>query len=174
MRGFNGNYDESIVHIKRNSYGDTRTAPDDYSHDKFCDANREHADTVKRLMSHIASELFARADVHDFTKFSREEEFWRDFVRAKKDPDFKFTEGEWYKMHVNAERHHLHESGPIDVDILDIIEMICDNVAAGYARSGKVYDINIPITVLAVAINNTETKIKDMCVLDESDQEESK
>ena len=167
MKSFNCDYDEQKVIIKRNPYGDTRTAPDDYSHDKFRDANREHADTVKRLMSRISSELYDRADAHDFTKFFREEEFWRDFVKAKTDPEFKFTDGEWYKMHVNAERHHLHDSVPIDVDILDIIEMLCDCIAAGYARSGNVYDIDIPITVLAEAINNTITKIENMCVIQE-------
>ena len=77
MKSFNCDYDAQKVIIKRNPYGDTRTAPDDYSHDKFCDANREHVATVKSLMHHITSELYDRADAHDFTKFSREEEFWR-------------------------------------------------------------------------------------------------
>lgn len=72
-----------------------------------------------------------------------------------------FFDGEWSKIHYEVlERHHLKRHCPDDVNMLDVIEMICDCVAAGMARSGEVYDVDIPAEVLTKAVKNTVDLLK--------------
>ena len=72
-----------------------------------------------------------------------------------------FFDGEWSKLHYNVlERHHLKRHCPDDVNMLDVIEMICDCVAAGMARSGEVYDVDIPAEVLTKAVKITVELLK--------------
>ena len=67
-----------------------------------------------------------------------------------------FFDGEWSKLHYQElERHHLKRNCPDDVNLFDVIEMLCDCVAAGMARSGDVYDVDIPSEVLVKAVSNT-------------------
>ena len=66
-----------------------------------------------------------------------------------------FTDGEWYPIHCKTERHHLNEHCPEDVNLIDVLEMICDCVCAGMARSGGVYPISISDDVLRKAFANT-------------------
>ena len=42
----------------------------------------------------------------------------------------------------------------------DVIEMICDCVAAGMARSGDIFDVDIPAEVLTKAVKNTVELLK--------------
>ena len=60
-----------------------------------------------------------------------------------------------------TERHHLNDSVPDDVNLIDVLEMVIDCTVAGLARSGEVYDITIPNDVLVKAINNTKDLIID-------------
>lgn len=39
------------------------------------------------------------------------------------------------------ERRHLNDKVPEDVNLIDVLEMICDRVCAGMARTGAVYDV---------------------------------
>lgn len=165
---------QDTVVIKKNPYGDTRTAPDDFSYEKFCAANREHINHVNKLLCNFGHEFFRRSDKHDFTKIYREEEFWLAFLEAKTNPSFNFVDSPWYQTHIHAERHHLNADVPLDVDLIDVIEMICDCVAAGYARKGEVdtSDINeIEGAVIYAAIQNTIKKVMDMCMLEETKDE---
>lgn len=58
-----------------------------------------------------------------------------------------------------TERHHLNDSVPEDVNLVDVLEMVIDCTVAGLARSGEVYDITIPQEVLEQAIDNTKQLI---------------
>lgn len=60
-----------------------------------------------------------------------------------------------------TERHHLNDSVPEDVNLIDVLEMVIDCTVAGLARSGSVYDITIPEDVLKKAIDNTKQMIID-------------
>ena len=73
--------------------------------------------------------------------------------------DFKSME--WFKNRHMQERHHLNDSVPDDVNMLDVMEMIVDCTCAGLARSGDVYPISIPDEVIKLAIENTKNMIID-------------
>jgi hypothetical protein len=47
------------------------------------------------------------------------------------------------------------------VNLFDVIEMLCDCVSAGMARSGDVYDVDIPAEVLTKAVRNTVELMKE-------------
>jgi hypothetical protein len=94
--------------------------------------------------------------VHDYTKKSEPEAslFYRELC-ATIEGKMDFEKGEWYPMHCQRERHHLNQYCPEDVNLIDVIEMICDCVCAGMARSGSVYPVKIPNEILQQAVENT-------------------
>jgi hypothetical protein len=47
-----------------------------------------------------------------------------------------------------------------DVNLIDVLDMICDCVMAGMARSGSVYPLNIKPEVLMTAFQNTVELLK--------------
>lgn len=58
--------------------------------------------------------------------------------------------------------NHLAEADgvPADVNLIDVLDMICDCVMAGMARSGSVYPLEIDDTVLRRAFDNTVELLK--------------
>ena len=145
------------VKIKKNPLGDTRTAPTVPTVDEFDNANVDHTLEVDRMMTAIAEDIIKRGDHHDFTKTSEPYRslFYRELCAKIEGKIDSFTDGEWYPMHCQTERHHLNEHCPDDVNLIDVIEMICDCVCAGMARSGNVYPIEIPSEILQKAVSNT-------------------
>ncbi len=78
-------------------------------------------------------------------------------IRGEKD----FEEGEWANLHYcELERHHLKRHCPDDVTLFDVIEFICDNVAAGLSRAGYVFPTELPDEILQKAFANTLEYIK--------------
>ncbi|MCM1220532.1 MAG: hypothetical protein NC548_39200, partial [Lachnospiraceae bacterium] len=67
---------------------------------------------------------------------------------------------DWYKMHTTEERHHLSTHVPDQVDLIDLIECVCDCCMAGLARSGEIYDVKFPPEVLQLAVDNTVEMFK--------------
>ena len=110
----------------------------------------------------IADEIIKRGRDHDVTKRMEPYEslFYRELCAKIEGKIDSFTDGEWYPMHCKNERHHLNDYCPKDVNLIDIIEMICDCVCAGMARTGKAYPIEISSEILQKAIQNTV----QMCV----------
>lgn len=128
------------VYLVKDPNGDTRTAPEGVTFEEFQRANRRHIRDVEKVMSLLAGEIEDRGIKHDFTKISREAEFYRDFEKVvynQCDPGTNFTDLPWYKMHVSAERHHLNNNIPEDVNLIDVLEMIVDVVCATKARRGN-------------------------------------
>ena len=89
---------------------------------------------------------------HDWTKTHEpyRSNFYRDLCNTI-EGRIKFEDGQWNKDHYALERHHLLERCPDDVNLIDVIEMICDCVCAGMARSGEVRDLEISEDILAGA-----------------------
>ena len=87
--------------------------------------------------------------------------FYRDFVNTQEN-GADFVNGEWYKLHVKAERHHLLSNCPDDVNLIDVLEIIVDCVCAGLARSGDIRDLEINSEILDRAVKNTAKLIKGM------------
>ena len=150
------------IEIKKNSIGDTRTATRVPTFNEFTDANIDHRLDVRRMMSSIAECIEHAGKHHDDTKVDEPERslFYRELCAKIEGKIDSFTDGEWYPMHCKTERHHLNEHCPDDVNLIDVIEMICDCVCAGMARSGSVYPVTIPNEILQKAVENTV----NMCI----------
>lgn len=164
------------VFIKKNTLGDTRTAEYMPSREEFNDANERHIDDVKNLTKSFCDEMLERISHHDWTKMSEPYAtmFYDDMKANIEEGKEPFVDMEWYKLHVNAERHHLNDRVPEDVDLIDVVERLVDCVSAGMARSGSVYDVTVPDDVLQNAVANTVLKmINAVIVYESADAEES-
>ena len=148
--------------IKKNSIGDTRTATRVPTFGEFNEANVSHRVDVKSMMSSLADAIKATGEHHDATKILEPERslFYRELCAKIEGKIDSFVDGEWYPMHCQTERHHLNEHCPDDVNLIDVIEMICDCVCAGMARSGSVYPVTISSEILQKAVENTV----NMCI----------
>lgn len=144
------------INIKKNTLGDTRTAEKVPTIKEFEKSNGYHQADVNRMMSEIAKDIELQGASHDYTKTSEPEAslFYRE-LSAAIEGKMDFESGEWYPMHCQTERHHLKQHCPEDVNLIDVIEMICDCVCAGMARSGSVYPVKIPNEILQQAVENT-------------------
>lgn len=151
------------IKIKENKLGDTRTATRTPTINEFEQANRLHYEDVKNMMSTMASEIRNRGTMHDYTKLREPNKslFYRELCATIEGEIDDFTKCEWYLMHCATERHHLNVFCPDDVNLIDVIEMICDCVCAGMARTGEVRPIEIDADILEKAVQNTVTLLAD-------------
>lgn len=151
------------IKIQKNIYGDSRTATHVPSIVEFRKSNYAHRKDVAGLMSSLADDIKSRGLKHDHTKTDDDTEsvFYRELCDAIEGKiDFE-EESKWYKLHCSSERHHLDEHCPDDVNLIDVIEEICDCVCAGMARSGEVRPVAIEADILKKAVKNTV----QMCML---------
>ena len=150
------------VLIKPSRNADSRTADKDrkISFNEFMEDTASHRNDVKRAMESFANEIIQRGKDHDWTKISRSGEFFTQFTLAK-EQGTNFKDSDWYKYHTTEERHHLNTRIPDDINLIDIIEYLCDCICAGYARSGDVYHIDITNDDLRKAYENTQEMIKN-------------
>lgn len=155
-----------MIEIKKNPNGDTRTAPKGITFEQFQEANDMHIKDVKEVMHALSRFVDMAGRSHDFTKKSRERMFYRDFVNTQEN-GADFANGEWYQLHVKAERHHLLSNCPDDVNLIDVLEMIADCTCAGLARSGEIRDLEIDTEILNRAVRNTAEMIKNMVTVKE-------
>lgn len=155
-----------MIEIKKNPNGDTRTAPKGITFEQFQEANDMHIDDVREVMHALSRFVDMAGRSHDFTKKSRERMFYRDFVNTQEN-GADFVNGEWYQLHVKAERHHLLSKCPDDVNLIDVLEMIADCTCAGLARSGEIRDLEIDNDILNRAVRNTAEMIKNMVTVKE-------
>lgn len=155
-----GNYNP--LKIKRNTNGDTRVANHMPTINEFNASNESHRADVRNLMDRFCDILKDSAWNHDWTKVLEpyRSMFYRD-MSSVIEHGMDFFDGEWSKLHYcELERHHLNRHCPDDVNLFDVIEMICDCVAAGMARSGEVYDLDISDDILTKAVKNTVKILK--------------
>jgi len=107
--------------------------------EKNLDEVRLHQEAVKRLMNVIACEIRCRATYHDYTKLKH----------------YRLT----FSEHMRMERHHLNMSQgiPDDVNVIDLVEFVCDCVSAAAQRDGalKFSYLQVSPEVLMPIINNT-------------------
>ena len=155
-----------MIEIKKNPNGDTRTAPKGITFEQFQEANDMHIDDVGKVMHALSRFVDTAGRSHDFTKKSRERMFYRDFVDTQEN-GADFVNGEWYQLHVKAERHHLLSNCPDDVNLIDVLEMIADCTCAGLTRSGEIRDLEIDNDILNRAVKNTAEMIKNMVTVKE-------
>ena len=152
-----------MIKINKHTEGDSRVAKELPTFRAFDIANDDHRQDVKNVIGWFATTLVQWTKEHDWTK--RDEPYRSMFYRdlcATLEGRMNFMDGEWAHLHYyEKERHHLKRHCPDDVNLFDVIEMLCDCVAAGMARSGDVYDVDIPAEVLTKAVANTVELLKD-------------
>ena len=148
------------IEIRKNPYGDSRTAPKDTDFISFSEATDWHRSDVRKVMVCIA-DMIKEAGKNKKKKKTGEYEieFFRD-LKAALDGKQEFIDGTWWPMHVTAERHHLLAHCPDDVNLVDVLEMIADCTLAGLTRSGTVRPVEINDEILKKAVDNTVQLIK--------------
>ena len=101
----------------------------------------KHRYDVRALLSKVYSELYWRGNEHDYSKLkSPEKEIFDEYTPKLKELKFGSDEykkalrdmGEGLKHHYKENKHHPEhfENGINDMTLIDIIEMVCDWVAA--------------------------------------------
>ena len=152
-----------MIEIHRHTEGDSRIAKEPPTIAEFKKANESHCRDVVALAEYCCELLMSNARRHDWTKTTEPymSMFYRDLCSTI-EGKMEFFDGEWSKLHyVELERHHLKRHCLETVNMFDVMEMICDCVAAGMARSGDVYDVDIPPEVLTKAVANTVELLKE-------------
>lgn len=143
-----------MIRIQKCPTADTRTCKKCPSIIELYKSSVMHISDVRRAMSAFAKMIQEAGKNHDFTKLKYIEDFHDNFKSSMEDGK-SFCDHKWWKVHISKERHHLYDRVPDDVDFVDVLEMICDCVMAGKARSGKVYYKGLPNEVLQKAFENT-------------------
>ena len=152
-----------MVKIRKNTNGDSRVADHIPTINEFDIANDAHRSDVRNLVNAFCEYLKTNSNPHDWTKVREpyRSMFYRDMCATLEGRLPNFMEGEWARQHYyKNERHHLATYAPEDVNMFDVIEMICDCVAAGMARSGEVHEVEIPDGALQRAVKNTVEILK--------------
>ncbi len=153
------NIDQII--IKATPDADTRSATAPITRSSLITSTMLHKQAVSALAAVIGHALFKMQERHDHTKIEDIDEFLHDFQQVQQEQT-NFCDGDWYIKHIKTERHHLNACAPADVDLIDILEYVIDNVAAGKARNGEVHVQPLSEAVMAKAIDNTATKLAEM------------
>lgn len=153
------------LHIKKNINGDTRSAKSIPTIDDLHVSNINHINDVRKVLYMLSDILKSKADNHDHTKLDNEDLFYRDFINSMtNNSDFK--DSEWYKLHIESEKHHPLSYLHNDFDILDLLETLADGICAGLSRSGEFKPFNFDSEILQKAVDNTCKFILDNIKID--------
>jgi hypothetical protein len=144
------------IQIRKSPTADTLTCDfSKVSKETLLASSHQHIGDVQNAMARLAIMICEQSEVHDHDKISDIDGFHRDFLTG-------FKEHSWLDNHRKVNRHHLLDADgvPADVNLIDVLDMICDCVMAGMARSGSVYPLNIKPEVLMTAFQNTAELLK--------------
>lgn len=147
--------------IKRSKDADTRSAEQGVTKEQLIKNTVSHIQDVQNVGYLIGLKFTEQLLQHDHTKIDYMDEFYKDFTDVLQNKDKSFKDMNWFKERHLTERHHLNDSVPEDVNLIDVLEMVIDCTCAGLARSGNVYPITIPQDVIEKAIENTKQWIID-------------
>ncbi len=145
-----------MIKIKKSPTADTRTCDfKSVTKETLEASSRQHIGDVASALFFFADKLRSAALVHDEDKIADIDCFHSDFTTG-------FVAQGWWDNHRKITRHHLsHMDGvPEDVNLLDVLEYISDCVMAGMARTGEVYQLVLPSSVILLAFNNTVELLK--------------
>ena len=151
-----------MIVIRPSKTADTRTC--DYanvSKETLLSSSNQHIDDVYKGLMFFMNRLREAGQRHDTDKITDIDSFHADFITG-------FKQTAWWDRHRKLNRHHLtHEDGvPLDVNLIDVLDMIADCVMAGMARSGSVYGLDISASVLSRAFQNTVELLKREVVVE--------
>lgn len=150
-----------MIKIKKSPNADSRTATHKVTISELFFNSKQHIEDVYNIMRWLSRNIIEIGLHHDHTKIHEIKDFYDSFEASQNGFQGNFKDLHWYKDHHLTERHHVLDKCPDDVNLLDLLEHIADIVAAGIARSGSVYDEEIPTELLVKAYNNTIKLVKD-------------
>ena len=161
-----------VIRIKNTQNADSRTADDKLSKETLCNATNLHSLDVNEIMQVVAEMITYRGIYHDHTKTKYFDEFAEEVLKPHTDDEFKNSE--WYQKHIFEERHHLNANCPVDVNLIDVLEMICDCIAAGKGRSGRTTPAFLKLkdsSILERAYWNTVKLLDDIIEVDTTQED---
>ena len=121
-----------------------------------------HRSDVQKACAFIADKIIKSGIDHDHSKIT--------LFGIDEEPTADYRESKWHKAHVAAERHHLHENCPNDVNLIDIIEMLVDCTMAAMSRKGQYRHGLIDTDILQKAYENTvKLLLNEITVVDADD-----
>jgi hypothetical protein len=164
--------DMKDIIIYKSQNADTRSAKQGTTKDELEKDTLSHINDVQSVGYWLADKFKNQLADHDHTKLDYIDEFYNDFNEKLTNGTRNFKEMKWFKERHMTERHHLNDSVPDDVNLLDVLEMVVDCTCAGLARSGDVYSITIPQEVIEKAIENTKNLIIDNAEVVEAEAED--
>lgn len=118
-----------------------------------------HIIAVQMCGDFICEKIQEQFAAHDNTKLGKNLNAFKAALESRT-VGAEFKKQDWWKLHL-TERHHLNDRCPDDVNLVDVLELICDCVSAGLARTGAVYDIELPTEILEKAVKNTANLLID-------------
>lgn len=153
-----------MIEIKKSKTADTRTC--DFANtpkEVLLASSVQHISDVVRAMAFFCAKITEQAGWHDNDKLTTIDWFHKNFLTG-------FKESDWWENHRKITRHHISkEDGiPEDVNLIDVLEHIADCVMAGMARSGSVYELQLPDELLQRAFKNTTDLLKAQVVVKEN------
>ncbi len=154
---------DAMIRVRPSPTADTRTC--DYANvekQTLYESSQQHINDVQEALGFFADCLREASDRHDFDKLTDIDGFHADFVTG-------FAQTGWWDRHRQLNRHHLNVADGVrdDVNLIDVLDFIADCVMAGMARSGIVYPLELPHTLLEKAFQNTVTLLKSQVVVDD-------
>lgn len=142
-----------MITVIKSPNADSRSA-EDLTVESLEASTKSHISDVQQGLKFFANMLRNAGWAHDFTKRVYMEEFFEALTSGN------VKDSQWYKMHISRERHHLLSKAPEDVNLVDVFEHLVDCTMAGLARSGEVYDVDLPPELLQKACKNTVELLK--------------
>lgn len=145
-----------MISIRKSPTADTRTCDaSSVTKQQLIDSSVAHIRDVSLALAFFALHLNTAAAIHDADKLTGIDWFHSDFLT-------KFKEHGWWDNHRRINRHHIDKADgvPDDVNLLDVLEHVCDCVMAGMARSGSVYELKLSDELLQRAFKNTVELLK--------------
>ena len=157
--------DAGKIVIKPSPNCDSRTKMDYCTRENVYEDILEHIKNVQYAMNILSKKIAQAGMLHDKTKIINQDEYI-DLVLSD-DGDGGFLKSEWWVNHIHEERHHLNENCPVDVNLIDVMEMLVDKIVADYGRKGYVdtKGFELDSDILVRAYYNTVNLIDAMVVV---------
>lgn len=146
-----------MIEINKSPTADSRNLVGEPNKETLLKSSVQHISDVQKGMAFMAAKLIEAGACHDHTKLSGIDDFYDSYSKRLTGEAFKAEK--WFQSHL-SERHHLLDRCPEDVTLIDVIERIVDITMAGMARSGNVFDDEIPNEILQKAFKNTLDMLK--------------
>lgn len=152
-----------MIIIKPTPNADSRTATRPLDRETLLENSCRHINHVNDALDFFTDMIQTAAVRHEWTKIEFIDQFLADATSGTQGAEFKKLP--WFQIHCTQERHHLLDRCPDDVTLIDLLERVADITMAGLARSGVVYDTEIPSEILQKAFKNTIELLKQNVVV---------